>query len=54
MLFSLNRRQLGVTLLTLSAIVVAGGSQAGTLEDVKKKGVVVIGIQGDNPPWLCR
>jgi len=26
MLFSLNRRQLGVTLLTLSAIVVAGGS----------------------------
>jgi polar amino acid transport system substrate-binding protein len=51
MLFSLNRRQLGVTLLTLSAIVVAGGSQAGTLEDVKKKGVVVIGIQGDNPPW---
>ncbi|AWL91035.1 transporter substrate-binding domain-containing protein [Bradyrhizobium ottawaense] len=51
MLFSLNRRQVGIALLTLSAIVVAGGSQAGTLEDVKKKGVVVIGIQGDNAPW---
>ncbi len=51
MLFSPNRRQLGVALLALAAIAVAGRSQAGTLEDVKKKGVVVIGIQGDNPPW---
>jgi polar amino acid transport system substrate-binding protein len=51
MLFSLDRRQLGVALLMLGAIAGAGKSQAGTLEDVKKKGVVVIGIQGDNPPW---
>ncbi len=51
MLFSLNRRQFGIVLLTLGAIAVAGESQAGTLEEVKQKGVVVIGIQGDNPPW---
>jgi polar amino acid transport system substrate-binding protein len=51
MLFSQNRRQLGLALLALAAIAIASGSQAGTLEDVKKKGVVVIGIQGDNPPW---
>lgn len=51
MLFSLNRRQFGVALMALAAVAVAGKSQAGTLDDVKKKGVVVIGIQGDNPPW---
>jgi polar amino acid transport system substrate-binding protein len=50
MLFSRNRRQFGIALLMLGAIA-AGKAQAGTLEDVRKKGVVVIGIQGDNPPW---
>jgi polar amino acid transport system substrate-binding protein len=51
MLLPLNRRLLCVTMLTLAGIAVAGKSQAGTLEDVKKKGAVVIGIQGDNAPW---
>ncbi|RXG91980.1 MULTISPECIES: transporter substrate-binding domain-containing protein [Bradyrhizobium] len=51
MLFSINRRQLGAALLILGTVAVAGKAHAGTLEDVKKKGVVVIGIQGDNPPW---
>jgi polar amino acid transport system substrate-binding protein len=51
MLFSPNRRQLGIALLALAAIAIAGRSQAGTLDDVKKKGVILIGIQGDNPPW---
>ena len=51
MLFLSNRRQFGVALMALTAICIAGESQAGTLDDVKKKGVVVIGIQGDNPPW---
>ena len=51
MFFSPNRRQFGIALLAFAAIAVAGKSQAGTLDDVKKKGVVVIGIQGDNPPW---
>src|SRR5690348_4144733 len=51
MLFSLTRRQLGTALLALAAVATAGASRAGTLEDVKKKGVVVIGIQGDNAPW---
>jgi polar amino acid transport system substrate-binding protein len=51
MLLSLKYRLLGTALLALAGFAVAGISQAGTLEDVKKKGVVVIGIQGDNPPW---
>jgi polar amino acid transport system substrate-binding protein len=49
--FSITRRQLSTGLLALAAVATAGISQAGTLEDVKKKGVVVIGIQGDNAPW---
>ncbi len=49
MLFSPNRRQFGIALLALAALAIAGKSQAGTLEDVKKKDVVVIGIQGGNP-----
>ena len=44
MLFSPNRRQFGAALMALAAVAVAGKSQAGTLDDVKKKGVVVIGI----------
>ena len=51
MLFSLNRRQFGIALLALATIASAGKSQASTLEDLKQKGVVVIGIQGDNAPW---
>lgn len=47
----LNRRLLRIALLTLAGFAVAGMAQAGTIEDVKKKGTVVIGIQGDNPPW---
>jgi polar amino acid transport system substrate-binding protein len=48
---AINRRLFGTALLALMSIGIAGKSQAGTLEDVKKKGTVVIGIQGDNPPW---
>lgn len=51
MLFSFNRRLFGIALLALAGCVVSSELQAGTLEDVRKKGIVVIGIQGDNPPW---
>jgi polar amino acid transport system substrate-binding protein len=51
MLLPINRRLFGLGLLTLTALAISPTSHAGTLEDVKKKGVVVIGIQGDNPPW---
>lgn len=51
MLLPITRRLFSFGLLTLAAVAIPAASQAGTLEDVKKKGVVVIGIQGDNPPW---
>ena len=51
MSFSLKRRLLCAGLLALAAFAIPAKSQAGTLEDVKKKGVIVVGIQGDNAPW---
>jgi polar amino acid transport system substrate-binding protein len=51
MLLSINRRLFGLGILTLTALAISPSSHAGTLEDVKKKGAVVIGIQGDNAPW---
>ena len=49
----LNRRQsllagFGVGLL---AILGSSAAMADSIADIRKKGVVVIGIQGDNPPW---
>lgn len=29
----------------------AGAALAGSVDDIKAKGTIVIGIQGDNPPW---
>ncbi len=29
----------------------AGSASAGSIDDIKTKGTIVIGIQGDNPPW---
>ena len=51
MSISLKRRVLGAGLLALAAFAGPLAAQAGTLQDVKAKGVVVIGIQGDNAPW---
>jgi polar amino acid transport system substrate-binding protein len=31
--------------------VVCGAALAGSIDDIKSKGTIVIGIQGDNPPW---
>ena len=48
-----RRRAIGAT-LGLAAAAMAFGSiaaKADTISDIKAKGKVVIGIQGDNPPW---
>ena len=41
----------GALALSLAAGVGAPVALAGTVDDIKAKGVVTIGIQGDNPPW---
>jgi polar amino acid transport system substrate-binding protein len=55
MTYSLSRRGCGAGLLALASglawVTLPSRARAGTLEDVRKKGVVVIGIQGDNAPW---
>jgi polar amino acid transport system substrate-binding protein len=48
---SFNLRLVAGALLAVAGVLSASQSEAGTLEDVKNKGTVVIGIQGDNPPW---
>jgi len=35
----------------LSAVSIAASAFAITPEDIKKKGKLIVGIQGDNPPW---
>jgi polar amino acid transport system substrate-binding protein len=48
----LNRRRLLATgLVAAGAGLLAAPSRAQTVADIRKKGKVVIGIQGDNPPW---
>lgn len=50
--FRLSRRiLLAGGAAALGAGLLARGAQAQTVADIKKKGKVVIGIQGDNPPW---
>ena len=34
--------------------VLAGDAQAGQLDDIKKKGVLVVGVKADYPPWGMR
>jgi polar amino acid transport system substrate-binding protein len=46
------RRSLRAVLGCVVALVVfAAPALAGSIADIKSKGVVLIGIQGDNPPW---
>lgn len=33
------------------AFIAPVGAIAGSVDDIKRKGVVTVGIQGDNPPW---
>ena len=46
------------TIVTLGALLIAATTTAsvwaGTLEDVKKKGVLVVGVKTDYPPWGTR
>lgn len=46
-----RRTLLAGSAAALGAGLLARGAQAQTVADIKKKGKVVIGIQGDNPPW---
>ena len=47
-----TRRAVLSTLGAFTALVLAGGTAlAGSIDDIKAKGTIVIGIQGDNPPW---
>ena len=51
--FAASRREMMRTAFGLTALALAGTSAAlaDSVADIKKKGVVTIGIQGDNPPW---
>ncbi|MDE2198204.1 MAG: transporter substrate-binding domain-containing protein [Rhodospirillales bacterium] len=42
---------LGASALLAAPALLSTPVLAATLEDIKKRGEVVIGIQGDNPPW---
>ncbi len=46
-----RRTLLQSAMLTLGVGLLPSAARADTIDDVKKKGKVVIGIQGDNPPW---
>ncbi|ARO30372.1 amino acid ABC transporter substrate-binding protein [Rhizobium sp. NXC14] len=48
-----NRRQfLGMALATAAFVTVgAAAASAATVEEIKAKGTIVVGIQGDNAPW---
>lgn len=49
---SRTRRSALVGIGAIAGLMVAGGAAvAGSIDDIKAKGTVVIGIQGDNPPW---
>jgi polar amino acid transport system substrate-binding protein len=52
-LINFTRRALGtaVAALTILGLVGAGAATAGTLDNIKSRGKIVIGIQGDNPPF---
>jgi polar amino acid transport system substrate-binding protein len=51
--FLLNRRQslLAGLGMGLAATFATSAAMADSVSDIKKKGTIVIGIQGDNPPW---
>jgi polar amino acid transport system substrate-binding protein len=40
-----------IAVVTGSLLLAASSAQAVTPDEIKKKGKVVVGIQGDNPPW---
>ena len=46
-----RRHMLVGTAGLLSAVLLASSAFAITPEDIKKKGKLIVGIQGDNPPW---
>ena len=47
-----TRRSALCALGAFTALALAGGTAlAGSIDDIKAKGTIVIGIQGDNPPW---
>jgi len=47
-----TRRAALAGLGAVAAMTIAVGmASAGTIDDIKGKGTIVIGIQGDNPPW---
>lgn len=50
----LSRRKFTTAVLatvTGALLLAAGAAHAVTPDEIKKKGKVVVGIQGDNPPW---
>jgi len=51
--FNLSRRQMLVSAISLGMATTFGvtAATADTVSDIKKKGTIAIGIQGDNPPW---
>lgn len=51
-MYSNRRRFLGMALATAAfATVGAATASAATVEEIKAKGTIVVGIQGDNAPW---
>nr|WP_306267810.1 transporter substrate-binding domain-containing protein [Pararhizobium sp. IMCC3301] len=52
-MFNLSRRAFGASMATLAMLGLLGTSlaNADTLDNVKARGKIIIGIQGDNPPF---
>ncbi|TIW06013.1 MAG: ABC transporter substrate-binding protein, partial [Mesorhizobium sp.] len=47
-----RRNFLGLALATIAfATVGTAAASAATVEEIKAKGTLVVGIQGDNAPW---
>jgi polar amino acid transport system substrate-binding protein len=44
-------KTLGVFVLTLAAVLVGGAAMAGTLEDVKARGKLIVGVKNDYAPY---
>ena len=52
-MFNISRRAFGASMATLAMLGLLGTSPANadTLDNVKARGKIIIGIQGDNPPF---
>jgi polar amino acid transport system substrate-binding protein len=46
-----HRAALGVGVAVAATMLTAALTMADTMSDIKARGKIVIGIQGDNPPW---